>query len=111
MRNAKNETLNAIGQRIVDYGFLALERVYSDDPCYENEPKEKFDSHEDFLSKIDKFDTEYDAGYGGQEFYGCIVFTDGTWLTRGEYDGSEWWQNHIKPDKTSLFKASEHDFL
>lgn len=33
----------------------------------------------------------YDSGYGGQELFGWVVFKDGTWLERGEYDGSEWW--------------------
>ena len=26
-----------------------------------------------------------------------IVFEDGTWLERGEYDGSEWWEYKQKP--------------
>lgn len=35
----------------------------------------------------------YDSGYGGAEIAGdlVVVFTDGSWLERGEYDGSEWW--------------------
>lgn len=39
----------------------------------------------------------YDNGYGGQELYGVITFTDGTWLSRGEYDGSEWWEYNKLP--------------
>lgn len=39
----------------------------------------------------------YDAGYGGAEVAEdlVIVFTDHSWLERGEYDGSEWW-NYLK---------------
>ena len=48
-----------------------------------------------FLSDIDK---EYDDGYGGQELFGTIWYTDGTWSTRGEYDGAEWWEYHIVPE-------------
>lgn len=38
-------------------------------------------------------DVEYDSGYGGQEVARdlIIVFKDGTYLYRSEYDGSEWW--------------------
>lgn len=36
---------------------------------------------------------KYDGGFGEvviiQDL--CILFKDGTWLARGEYDGSEWW--------------------
>lgn len=48
-----------------------------------------------FLNQINK---EYDSGYGGQELFGTIWYTDGTWSTRGEYDGSEWWDYHSCPD-------------
>lgn len=41
-----------------------------------------------FLSELD---FTYDAGYGGQELFGYVWFQDGSWLERGEYDGSEWW--------------------
>lgn len=41
-----------------------------------------------FTQSIDR---EYDAGYGGQQLFGTIWYEDGTWSSRGEYDGSEWW--------------------
>ena len=48
--------------------------------------------------KLEKLKTiEYDSGYGGQELFGCVVFNDNTWLTRGEYDGSEWWEYQTCP--------------
>ena len=40
---------------------------------------------------IDKLDINYDDSYGSQEIFGFISFKDGTWMERGEYDGSEWW--------------------
>ena len=46
---------------------------------------------------------EYDNGYGGQELFGTIVYKDGTWLERGEYDGSEWWEYRKLPTEESLF--------
>ena len=46
---------------------------------------------------------DYDEGYGSQELFGTIVFKDNTWLERGEYDGSEWWERHELPTEESLF--------
>ena len=40
---------------------------------------------------LNMLDFCYDSGFGGQELYGTIWYTDGTWSERGEYDGSEWW--------------------
>lgn len=38
-------------------------------------------------------DIDYDDGYGSQEIAADLVvaFTDGGFLRREEYDGSEWW--------------------
>ena len=43
-------------------------------------------------------DFDYDNGYGGQRIAIDLVieFDDGGWLTRGEYDGSEWWEMNQK---------------
>lgn len=46
---------------------------------------------------LPNLDFNYDEGYGGQKLYGNIWYTDGTWSTRGEYDGSEWWEYHKCP--------------
>jgi hypothetical protein len=54
-------------------------------------------SNEDFQLVLEELDFEYDAGYGGQELFGTIWFTDGTWSDRGEYDGSEWWEHMEMP--------------
>ena len=37
---------------------------------------------------------EYDSGFGAAQVAQdlVIVFSDGATMTRGEYDGSEWWQ-------------------
>lgn len=39
-------------------------------------------------------DIDYDDGYGSQEIAADLVvaFTDGGFLRREEYDGSEWWE-------------------
>jgi len=35
--------------------------------------------------------------FGSQELGGIIVFNDGSWLERREYDGSEWWEFQQTP--------------
>lgn len=58
---------------------------------------------------INTLDEHYDNGYGAQELFGYIVFTDGTWLERHEYDGSEWWEFKRTPtlDEVMLIKTEE----
>ena len=48
------------------------------------------------LNNIEDLDFEYNDGFGGQELDGLVLFRDKTWLERGEYDGSEWW-DYKKP--------------
>jgi len=50
---------------------------------------------EDFYKSLD---FEYYRGYGMQELYGTVWLDDGTWLSRGEYDGAEWWEHNILPE-------------
>ena len=40
----------------------------------------------------------YDEGYGAQKLFGTVWLKNGDWMTRGEYDGSEWWEYHTMPD-------------
>jgi hypothetical protein len=51
---------------------------------------------------LPQLDFEYDSGYGGQELFGYIWYEDGTWSSRGEYDGSEWWEHVSRPDFDAL---------
>ena len=44
-------------------------------------------------------DFDYDDGYGTQELFGYIWYTDGTWSECGEYDGSEWWEYKKRPEQ------------
>ena len=49
---------------------------------------------EEFLNSLD---FEYNNGYGSQELYGTVWFTNGIWMDRYEYDGSEHWNIHKYP--------------
>lgn len=52
--------------------------------------------------ELDHFMAELDFGYnncwGNQELFGIIWFDDGSWLERGEYDGTEWWEYKRTPE-------------
>jgi hypothetical protein len=45
---------------------------------------------------------KYDHGYGLQQLFGEIYCRDQQgrpiWLTRGEYDGAEWWKVNKIPE-------------
>jgi hypothetical protein len=51
----------------------------------------------DLTTFLNQLDFDYDDGYGIQELYGIVWLSDGTWLSRGEYDGSEWWVHCTVP--------------
>ena len=52
---------------------------------------------DEFLVSLD-FD--YDSGYGTQYLHGTVCLEDGTWLSRSEYDGFEWWIHNVPtPDE------------
>ena len=60
----------------------------------------------DFYISIEQFkeaakDTNYYCGYGSEEVAVDLVicFYNGAWLSRAEYDGSEWWQYNEFPQK------------
>lgn len=57
--------------------------------------------YQHFLMQIDY---TYDNGYGGQELFGIIWYTDGTWSSRGEYDGAEWWVHNKCPEIPSVMQ-------
>lgn len=49
---------------------------------------------------VELADFKYNSGFGGAEIPSdlMIAFADGGMMTRGEYDGSEWW-DYIEPFK------------
>lgn len=55
-------------------------------------------SKEEYEHFLNSFDFKYDNGYGWQELYGIVWLEDGTWISRDEYDGSEWWLHNVFPE-------------
>ncbi len=55
-------------------------------------------TQEDLHKFLNFLDFDYDCGFGGQNLFGTIWYTDSTWSSRGEYDGSEWWNYNECPE-------------
>jgi hypothetical protein len=98
--NAKEELSSKIQGLIVKCAFVQ----YGDTMYYDEDDAPAVYllklgySEEEFNAFINSLDFDYNNGYGGQNLFGDVWFTDGTWLERGEYDGSEWWEHKICPE-------------
>ena len=77
----------------IEWGTVSCSRGYYETPQTIIAKGPSFDLvlHEVFEG------VECDNGHGSQKLEGTIVFNDGTWLSRGEYDGSEWWEYNKCP--------------
>lgn len=90
MANFKKETINAIIEsrhKLEDVMFIG---------SYSGKKRMLIDKF------LEASDFNYDNGYGASKIYTDLIvyFTDETYMTRGEYDGSEWWE-YNKPLKFS----------
>lgn len=95
--NAKDELLDVVKESnstikcvLIVYGL-----GYAEDQARFTLPIDY--SEERYAKFLDSLDFTYDNGYGGQFLYGIVWLDDGTWLSRGEYDGSEWWEHNVLP--------------
>ena len=59
----------------------------------------------DFEKFMTDLDFSYDNGYGKQYIDGTIWLSDGTWLSRNEYDGSEYWEHNYCPTIPDILKT------
>ena len=114
MQNAQEELLHILERTksVVKCAYIKCERgSYWDDNDSYVQPapillKEGYtpEEYEEFLQKLN---FEYDAGYGGQELHGMIwLKEENTWMERGEYDGSEWWEYRKCPKIPEELKAN-----
>ncbi len=92
--NAKQEFIAHTKGKKIKCASLSSEHYYNNKLDYGLKVNFSEPDYQDFLKQLD-FD--YDSGYGGQELYGIIWYEDGTWSSRGEYDGSEWWEYNECP--------------
>lgn len=99
--NAKIELKNhlaAVGKEVVAIEIYLEEYIYLSKEDQENgswgEIRTVGTSFEDVA---DWLDFEYDCGYGKQQIFGTVWYSDGSWCERREYDGSEWWLHNELP--------------
>lgn len=97
LTNLYDETIEAINGRKIAYAKIKVHNdIFGDDVKYISlKPNHTYSESGEFYNSLRNIN--YDSGYGTQYVYGFIVFTDGTWLERMEYDGSEWWDNKRCP--------------
>lgn len=94
--NAKEEFIRTVKEKSSVKCAYILHDTYSDNDM-PIKLKINYDES-DYNLFLESINFEYDNGYGGQELYGTIWFEDNTWMTRGEYDGSEWWEYNKLPE-------------
>jgi hypothetical protein len=99
MINAKQEYL----EHVKGLGPVSCAKITVGDPEYSWIESRDYILKVGFTAEeeqafIDSLDFEYDAGFGGQELFGTIWFSGGTWSDRDEYDGSEWWSHNSRPE-------------
>ena len=100
-RNAKAELKELLSEPEMA-SILAAEVSFDPNYEYEEEPSHVLTLPMGFSAKEEQnlwafLDRTYDAGWGSQKLFGTIWLQDGSWLTRGEYDGSEWWNHNKRP--------------
>lgn len=95
MTNAKNKFLEHTANLDILCASVAVGSYYDTKTPIRLFAGHTIEQLEDFLKVLD---FEYDSGYGGQELFGTIWYKDGTWSSRGEYDGSEWWDYNMVPE-------------
>lgn len=96
MTNAKREFLDHVLEREVLCAYITF-------GWDEDKPEDQMNlkinyTSTDYEAFLISLDFNYDEGFGGQTLFGTIWYKDGTWSSRGEYDGSEWWEHNIVPD-------------
>jgi len=98
MANAKEELLNIL----VNTAYMKCAVIYDRHELDEDRKIIKLlkvnYTEKEYLDFINGLDFKYDSGFGGQELFGTVWLLDGTWLSRGEYDGSEWWEHNKLPE-------------
>lgn len=102
--NAKQELLGIVNSKVLTILKIdvTLEQIEYD--LSSNE----YNSIDKHITALDDLDFDYDSGYGIQELFGVVYCKDSkdnpVWLTRGSYDGSEWWNINTIPEFYNTIK-------
>lgn len=101
--NAKKEFLD------ITKGFNVIAaKISFGDEDYDYEfnlkPSYTINEYNDFMKFLNR---NYDSGYGSQNLHGFIFCEDNVWMSRGEYDGSEWWDINQYPNLREHFDEKD----
>lgn len=91
MTNAKQELL----EQLKDKSPIKCVYIYRDKKEFILKQYYTESEYEKFLSMLD---FNYYDGYGNFKINGTVWLEDGSWLSRGKANGSEWWIYNISPD-------------
>lgn len=94
--NAREELLRILDNAQVKCASISYGNDYPEDESIKIILKINY-TKKDYIDFMSKLDFSYDNGFGGQNLFGTVWLEDGSWLERGEYDGSEWWEHKILP--------------
>lgn len=64
-------------------------------------------NNEEFELFLKTLNFMYSNGYGSQNLFGVIWYTDGTWSDRSEYDGSENWTYNRCPNIPKILDRTD----
>lgn len=92
--NAKTEILKHIEDRKVEYVLVTV------DHHSRNGVKEET-IHGTLEEVLPLLDFTYNDRYGFQCLKGFIWYADGTWSSRRDYEGAEWWEHQVRPELPS----------
>ncbi len=94
--NAKKELLD-----IIDKSKIKCAQIFKGEEWYDNRKTyvlKVSHTNKELTKFLESLNFNYDDGFGGQELHGIVWLKNDTWLERGEYDGSEWWEHKELPD-------------
>ena len=97
MRNAKEELLKLLEGK-AKVKCVTITNGYEWDEDKKDFILKAGYSKTEYIDFLNQLDFDYDSGYGSQNLFGTVWLEDGTWCTRGEYDGSEWWEHNRLPE-------------
>jgi len=96
MENAKKELLSILNGRVIKCAKITYgDEDYGDTKQILLKTGYTTEDYDFFLKELDFM---YDDGFGCQELFGVVWLEDHEWITRREYDGSEWWEINALPD-------------
>jgi len=97
--NAKKEFIEITKGFKIIAAYISFD-TWKDSDVIKLNPLYSDNEYDIFIKNMDR---EYDDGYGSQNLFGTIYCEDNVWMTRVEYDGSEWWIINKCPNMRDSF--------